>query len=226
VNFPEQQSEGEVRPMKTAEQARQEMVEQQIARRGVTDPNILRAFREIPRDIFVAEDMRHSAYSDTALPIGEGQTISQPYVVAVMLEAAALQPGDRILEIGAGSGYAAALAARIVDKVYAIERHRILGEAAIGRFMDLGLTNIELRIGDGTLGWPEAAPFDAILVAAGGREVPTALKDQLAEGGRLIMPVGGSDLQILRRIVRENDNEFRSEDLLPVQFVPLIADRG
>lgn len=212
--------------MKTAEQARQEMVEQQIARRGVTDPNILRAFREIPRDIFVAEDMRHSAYSDTALPIGEGQTISQPYVVAVMLEAAALQPGDRILEIGAGSGYAAALAARIVDKVYAIERHRILGEAAIGRFMDLGLTNIELRIGDGTLGWPEAAPFDAILVAAGGREVPTALKDQLAEGGRLIMPVGGSDLQILRRIVRENDNEFRSEDLLPVQFVPLIADRG
>ncbi len=212
--------------MKTAEQARQEMVEQQIARRGVADPNILRAFREIPRDIFVAEDMRHSAYSDTALPIGEGQTISQPYVVAVMLQAAALQPGDRILEIGAGSGYAAALAARIVDKVYAIERHRILGEAAIGRFMDLGLTNIELRIGDGTVGWPAAAPFDAILVSAGGSEVPTALKDQLAAGGRLIMPVGGSDLQILRRIVRENDNEFRSEDLLPVQFVPLIADRG
>ncbi len=212
--------------MKTAEQARHEMVEQQIARRGITDPNILRAFCDIPRDVFVAEDIKHSAYSDTALPIGEGQTISQPYVVAVMLQAASLQQGDRVLEVGAGSGYAAALASRIVDKVYAIERHRTLGEAAAKRFADLGLTNIELRIGDGTLGWPEAAPFDAILVAAGGRQVPTALKNQLALGGRLVMPVGGSDLQILRRIVREGDNEFRDEDLMAVQFVPLIADHG
>ena len=172
--------------------ARKQMVEAQVARRGVRDRRVLNAMREVPREAFVEPGYEEFAYEDGALPIREGQTISQPYIVALMIEAADVKPGERVLEVGAGSGYAAALISRIAERVYAIERHAALAQAAMRRFEALGYDNIELRVGDGTQGWPEAAPFDAILVAAGGPEVPTALKDQLAPAGRLVIPVGES----------------------------------
>ena len=148
------------------------MVDVQIARRGVRDRNVLDAMRHVPREAFVEPDFEEFAYEDWPLPIGEGQTISQPYIVALMIEAAELKPGDRVLEVGAGSGYAAAVMGQIVDRVYAIERHPALGKSARQRFKKLGYDNIELRVGDGTRGWAEAAPFNAILVAAGGPDVP------------------------------------------------------
>src|SRR5919197_1755515 len=170
--------------------ARDRMVDIQIAERGVRDPLVLKAMRRVPREVFVEPGFEEFAYEDSPLPIGEGQTISQPYIVALMIEAAEVRPGDKVLEVGAGSGYAAAVMGQIADRVYAIERHPSLGKSAQQRFKKLGYDNIELRIGDGTRGWPEAAPFDAILVAAGGPEVPPALKEQLAIGGRLVIPVG------------------------------------
>ncbi|HEV7283819.1 MAG TPA: protein-L-isoaspartate(D-aspartate) O-methyltransferase, partial [Kaistia sp.] len=201
------------------------MVEMQLARRGIEDPYVLGAFQEVPREAFVRPEQETLAYGDTPLPIGHGQTISQPYIVAFMLEAAQIRPGDRVLDVGAGSGYSAAIASRIAAQVFAIERHRPLGEAARDRLRALRYDNAEVRIGDGTEGWSEAAPFDVILIAAGGIEVPSALKRQLAVGGRLIMPVGDpSTYQMLRRIVRREDGGFTEEDLLPVQFVPLIAE--
>src|SRR5215210_7059054 len=156
--------------------ARARMVEVQIARRGVRDRSVLDAMRHVPREAFVEPGFEEFAYEDGPLPIGEGQTISQPYVVALMIEAAEVRPGDHVLEVGAGSGYAAAVMSQIADRVYAIERYPPLGEAARRRFDRLGYDNIDLRVGDGTKGWPEAAPFDAILVAAGGPDVPRALK--------------------------------------------------
>src|SRR4051794_19959993 len=170
--------------------ARSRMVDVQVARRGVRDSYVLEALRRVPREAFVEPGFKEFAYEDGPLPIGEGQTISQPYIVALMIEAAELSPGDRVLEIGAGSGYAAAVMGQIANRVYAIERYPSLAEAARRRFSSLGYENIELRVDDGTLGWPEAAPFDAILVAAGGPSVPPALKQQLAVSGRLIIPVG------------------------------------
>src|SRR3954463_6148920 len=156
--------------------ARDRMVNVQIARRGVRDPLVLEAMRRVPREVFVEPGYEEFAYEDAPLPIGEGQTISQPYIVALMIEAAGMKPGDRVLEVGAGSGYAAAVLGQIADRVYAIERHPSLGEAACQRFRRLGYDNIDLRVGDGTKGWPEAGPFDAILVAAGGPQVPPALR--------------------------------------------------
>src|SRR5882724_7160045 len=170
--------------------ARNQMVTTQIARRGVRDPQVLEAMRSVPREIFVGPGFEEFAYEDGPLPIGQEQTISQPYIVALMIEAAELKPGDRVLEVGAGSGYAAAVMSRIAARVYAIERLETLVDAARRRLEKLGHGNIELRVGDGTRGWPEAAPFDAILVAASGPEVPSALKEQLAIGGRLVIPVG------------------------------------
>src|SRR3979411_1291260 len=169
---------------------RNRMVDVQIARRGVRDRDVLDAMRRVPREAFVESGFEEFAYEDAPLPIGEGQTISQPYIVALMIEAAELKPGDRVLEVGTGSGYAAAVVSQIAARVYAIERHAELVDAAKRRLEKLGYTNVELRVGDGTRGWPEAAPFDAILVAAGGPEVPAALKEQLALGGRLVIPVG------------------------------------
>src|SRR3954454_13696244 len=207
--------------------ARARMVKVQIARRGVRDRSVLDAMRRVPREAFVQPGFEEFAYEDGPLPIGEGQTISQPYIVALMIEAAEVRPGDRVLEVGAGSGYAAAVMGRIADRVYAIERLPSLGEAARRRFKRLGYDNIELRVGDGTKGWPEAAPFNAILVAAGGPDVPPALKGQLAIGGRLVIPVG-EDLhdQTLLKITRTSETAFEGEDLGMVRFVPLIGEQG
>jgi protein-L-isoaspartate(D-aspartate) O-methyltransferase len=207
--------------------ARDRMVRVQIESRGVRDRRVLEAMREVPRERFVEEGFAEFAYEDGALPIAEGQTISQPYIVALMIEAAEVGPDDRVLEIGAGSGYAAAVMSRIAGRVFAIERHASLGAAARRRFKDLGYDNIELRVGDGTLGWPEAAPFNAILVAAGGPQAPPALKQQLAIGGRLVVPVGGDERQqTLRKFTRRSETEFEEEDLGAVMFVPLIGEQG
>jgi protein-L-isoaspartate(D-aspartate) O-methyltransferase len=207
--------------------ARDRMVEIQIAGRGVRDRGVLEAMRAVPREAFVESGLEEFAYEDGALPIGENQTISQPYIVALMIEAAAIKPGDRVLEVGAGSGYAAAVMSRIADRVYTIERHASLGESARHRFRKLCYENIELRIGDGTLGWPEAALFDAILVAAGGPEVPPSLKEQLAIGGRLIIPVGEHERQqTLLKVTRRSKTDFEKEDLGGVMFVPLVGKQG
>jgi protein-L-isoaspartate(D-aspartate) O-methyltransferase len=170
--------------------AREHMVAAQIAGRGVRDPRVLDAMRQVPREVFVGEGMEEFAYEDSPLPIAEGQTISQPYIVALMIEAAEVGPGDNVLEIGTGSGYAAAVLSRIAGHVHSIERHRPLADLARRRFERLGYDNIEVHDGDGTLGWAAAAPYDAIIVTAGGPEVPEALRRQLKIGGRMIIPIG------------------------------------
>ena len=206
--------------------ARDRMVEI-IARRGVSDAGVLAALRSTSREMFVDAELRRHAYEDRPLRIGEGQTISQPYVVALMIDAARLGPGDRVLEIGTGSGYAAAVMSRVAARVYTVERHASLAEAARRRFAEVGLENIETRVGDGTLGWPEAAPFDGILVAASGPDFPDALKRQLGPDGRLVMPVGPDDhRQTLSRLTRRGAEEYRIDDLGPVAFVPLIGEQG
>jgi protein-L-isoaspartate(D-aspartate) O-methyltransferase len=207
--------------------ARENMVETQIVARGVSDEAVLAAMRVTPRELFVEPGLAASAYQDTPLSIGERQTISQPYIVALMIAAAGLKPGDRVLEIGTGSGYAAAVMSRIAARVYTLERHASLAQAAQRRLTELHLDNVETRIGDGTLGWPEAAPFDAILVAASGPEFPQALKRQLAVGGRLVMPVGvEQQRQELRKLTRLGEDQFEADDLGPVAFVPLIGEQG
>jgi protein-L-isoaspartate(D-aspartate) O-methyltransferase len=201
------------------------MVERQLWRRGISDERVLDAFRSVPREAFVGDAAEEFAYEDTALPIDEGQTISQPYIVALMVQALDLRPTDRVLEVGAGSGYAAAILSRLAGRVYAIERNQRLAEDARERLRQLGYDNVEVRAGDGTLGWPEAAPFDAILVSAGGPDVPQPLLDQLAPGGRLIIPVGSMREQHLLRIRRVGD-EWVRDDLGSVTFVPLIGQAG
>jgi len=195
--------------------ARNRMVEAQIARRGVRDARVLAAMRMVPRELFIAPTFRQLAYEDGALPIAEGQSISQPYIVAAMLEAAGLEDDSKVLEIGAGSGYVTALLGRVADKVFAVERHGALTEAARERLRALGYDNVELRTADGSAGWPEAAPFDAIIVSAGGPQVPESLKQQLAIGGRLVMPVGLEDEQRLVRILRRGLDDLKREDLNP-----------
>jgi protein-L-isoaspartate(D-aspartate) O-methyltransferase len=203
------------------------MVEQQIAQRGVKDPQVLAAMGRVPREAFVQPGWESEAYEDHPLPIAEQQTISQPYIVAYMIEAADLKPGDRALEIGTGSGYAAAVMSAIAAHVYTIERHPILAEGAQTRLRQLGCANVEVRVGDGTSGWPDAAPFDAILVTAGGPIVPTKLRDQLAVGGRLVIPLGESThRQRLVRVLRHGPAIFAEEVLADVAFVPLIGEDG
>ena len=208
---------------------RDHMVQVQIAGRGIRDERVLRAMRSVPREHFVDEHLAPFAYDDAPLPIGAGQTISQPFMVACMVEAAAIGPGDAVLEVGTGSGYAAAVLAEIAASVYSIERLEALTQAARERLDALAYANIHLRTGDGTLGWPEAAPFDAILVAAAGPELPTPLKQQLRVGGRLLMPLDfGSQgaAQQLLRVVRRGEDEFEQEVLGGVAFVPLIGRHG
>jgi len=206
---------------------RAEMVERQLVQRGVADPDVVRAMLETPREAFVPDDLREYAYEDSPLPIGADQTISQPYVVAAMLEAAGLEPGDSVLEIGAGSGYAAAVMSRIVKRVIAIERHAELAAQARARLQALGYDNVEVRAGDGSGGCPEAAPFDAIIVSAGGPAVPQALKEQLEIGGVLIMPVGARHRdQRLLRVRRTRATHWEDDDLGGVSFVPMIGAQG
>ena len=203
--------------------AREEMVRRQIAGRGLHDPALLDAFRSVPREEFVAAALRPAAYQDRPLPIEADQTISQPYIVALMIDAAGVRPGHHVLEVGAGSGYAAAVIGRIAAKVFAIERHGELAALARGRTERLGYSNVTIVEGDGTLGLPAEAPFDAILVAATGRSVPDALVDQLKVGGRLVMPVGAPwSTQWLVRLVKQADGGIAEERLCAVRFVPLV----
>lgn len=204
---------------------RNDMVDRQLAARGVRSARVLDAMRSVPREEFVPANVREFAYQNSPLPIGAGQTISQPYIVAFMIEALGLEGGERILEVGAGSGYAAAVLGRIAREVYAIERIPELAESAAAVLAKLGYVNVEIRQGDGTRGWPEHAPFDAIVVAAGGRYVPDALRRQLRIGGRLVIPVGHHDtFQELLRITRKDEEEYEQESLAAVRFVPLISD--
>jgi protein-L-isoaspartate(D-aspartate) O-methyltransferase len=208
-------------------QARETMVDRQIAGRGIRDAHVLSALRTVPREEFVPEKLRRYAYDDRPLPIGEGQTISQPYVVALMIEAAALRPGERALEIGTGSGYAAALMGQIASDVFSVERHGALAERARSCLAQLGYANIRVHRGDGTLGLPDEAPFDVIIASAGGPHVPEAWKEQLAAGGRIVMPVGRHHgYQDLVKLVRASGGGFTKELLGGVRFVPLIGAQG
>ena len=215
--------------MKESETTRQRetMVREQIAGRGIRDRAVLAAMRRVPRDEFVAADLRDRAYEDTPLPIAEGQTISQPYIVAMMLEAAQLKAADRVLEIGAGSGYACAVASLIARHVDAIERHARLCDEASARLARLGFGNVEVHCADGSAGWTAGAPYDAILVAAAGPRIPEVLREQLAVGGRLVMPVGDATFsQRLCKVTRLDKKSFVDEDLGGVVFVPLIGEHG
>lgn len=206
---------------------REAMVRRQIAARGVTSPRVLAAMRTVEREGYVPSYLGEFAYDDTALPIEEEQTISQPYIVAFMLQALELDTKQRVLEVGTGSGYAAAALAEIAREVYTIERHERLAKTAADRLRRDGYDNVSVRHGDGTLGWPEAAPFDAIVVAAGGPEVPESLRRQLAIGGRLVMPIGERvGMQELVRIRRVSEDEFTTERLADVRFVPLVGEAG
>ena len=198
-----------------------------FSRGGVRSELILNAMRSVPREDFLPKQLREFAYEDAPLPIEEGQTISQPYIVAFMTEALALHGGERVLEIGAGSGYAAAVLSKIAGEVYTVERIGQLAEKAASKLADLGYHNVHVLHGDGTKGWPEHAPYDGIIVAAGGPSVPESLKEQLKIGGRLIIPVGRDPkVQELVRITRISENEYAREDLADVRFVPLIGQEG
>lgn len=213
--------------MMRAFRERARMVEAQLAGRGIKDPRVLAAFRDVPREAFVEERLVENAYDDSPLEIGGGQTISQPYVVALTAEALQLRERDRVLDVGTGSGYAAAILSRLVAKVFSIERIPALAETATERLARLGFANVIVRCGDGTLGWEEHAPYDAIAVAAAAPRVPPPLVRQLALGGRLVIPVGEEESsQVLMRVTREGEEQFREEKLLEVRFVPLIGERG
>ena len=206
---------------------REAMVERQIAARGISGAALLAALRHVPREAFVSPAFSHQAYGDHPLPIEAGQTISQPYIVALMIEAAAIGPGDRVLEVGAGSGYAAAVMSRIAGEVVAVERKTELAELARERLQRLGHANVSVVEGDGSRGWLERAPYDAILVAAAARQVPPPLIDQLAPGGRLVMPVGRRGwIQQLIKLTRHCDGRIEHESLGGVRFVPLIGEEG
>ncbi|MGB6438465.1 MAG: protein-L-isoaspartate(D-aspartate) O-methyltransferase, partial [Methyloceanibacter sp.] len=202
------------------------MVERHLKARGIDDPLLLAAMGAVPRETFVPEHLQEFVYEDSALPIEAGQTISQPYIVARMLELAEIKPGDKVLEVGAGSGYAAAVMSRMANEVFAIERHEELAKLARARLKRLGYANAEIIIADGTKGLPEEAPFQAIIVSAGGPQVPEALKQQLAIGGRLIIPIGPFGFQTLMRVRRTGKDSFEEEDFGAVAFVPLIGEEG
>lgn len=207
------------------ESLRLRMVERQIRARGVRDERVLEAMRKVPRHVFVPPDLVDEAYEDHPLSIGKGQTISQPYIVALMTEALELEGNEKVLEVGTGSGYQTAILAELAREVYSIERIPELAREAEARLEDLGYTNVHIKVGNGTLGWPEEAPFDAIMVTAGAPKVPGPLKAQLADGGRLVIPVGSEFHQILYRIKRQKDT-FSEEALTSCVFVPLVGEEG
>jgi len=205
-----------------------EMVEQQLAAQGITDTRVLDAMATVPRHLFVPENVRSLAYDDTALPIEHGQTISQPYIVAFMTEALALKSSDKVLEIGTGSGYQAAVLSKLVKAVYSVEILEPLAKSAARLLAETGSSNVHVRVGNGYKGWPEQAPFDAVIVTAAPEQVPQALIEQLAEGGRLVVPVGkpavagSSNQQLL--LLRKHAGRIERESLLPVAFVPMTGD--
>jgi protein-L-isoaspartate(D-aspartate) O-methyltransferase len=203
------------------------MVDRQLRRRGITDKIILDAFLEVPREAFVGPQYAERAYGDHPLPIEAGQTISQPYIVALMIEAAEIEPGDKVLEVGSGSGYAAAVISRIAGEVVGIERQRDLVEVARERLERLGYSNVRIVEGDGTRGCPAEAPFDAILAAASGSHIPAPLVDQLKPGGTIVMPVGSPGwVQKLVKATKRDDGTLQQADLGGVRFVPLIGEEG
>lgn len=203
------------------------MVDMQIDRRGIDSPEVLNAMRQVPREFFLSPAMREFAYEDTPLPISKQQTISQPYIVAYMVDALLLTGGGKVLEVGTGSGYAAAILGEIADRVISLERHKSLADSARHTLGKLSYDNVEVIHTDGSVGWPEGAPYDGIVVAAGGPKVPQPLKDQLAIGGRLVIPVGASETeQSLMRITRVSEDEYQEENLSQVRFVPLVGEGG
>lgn len=206
---------------------RNAMVESHIAARGISSQLVLEAMQVVPREAFLPPHLRDAAYHDTTLPIAEGQTITQPYIVALMTEALGLEGGEKVLEVGTGSGYAAAVLAHIAKDVYTIERIGQLAEKAAAVLSNLGYRNVHVRHGDGTRGWSDHAPYDAIVVAAGGPEVPESLKFQLRIGGRLVMPVGADrHTQALVRVTRISELQYETEDIVGVHFVPLVGAEG
>jgi protein-L-isoaspartate(D-aspartate) O-methyltransferase len=203
------------------------MVERYIAAYGVRDELVLGAMDKVPRDLFLPREIREFAYEDSPLPIGDEQTISQPYIVAFMAEALMLKGGEKVLEIGAGSGYGAAVLAEIAAEVYTVERLGKLADRATATLAELGYRNVHVLHGDGSRGWPQHAPYDGIVVAAGAPRIPESLKEQLKIGGRLVIPVGVHQrAQELIRIVRVSQNEYRMDDIGDVRFVPLIGAEG
>ena len=205
---------------------RKKLVAEQVAR-GIRDVLVLAAIGEVARELFVPKRLRGHAYDDSPLPIGSGQTISQPYIVALMIEALALRGGEKVLEIGSGSGYAAAVLARIAREVFTVERIGKLAKTAAARLTAAGFVNVHVRSADGTLGWEDEAPFDAILVSAGAPDVPKSLKRQLAVGGRMVIPVGSNQrAQELVRVTRTAEVRFKQEAIADVRFVPLIGQEG
>ena len=206
---------------------RDEMVRHQVEARGVRDQLVLKAMRKVPREMFVPENLREFAFDDNPLPIAEGQTISQPYIVAFMIEAMGLKGGEKVLEVGTGSGYAAAILSQIALDVYTVERLQTLADEAKYALQEADCFNVHVMHGDGTRGWPEHAPYDAIVVAAGGPQIPEALKQQLKIGGRLVIPVGTTRTnQELVRVTRLSETRFKTEEIADVRFVPLIGDEG
>ena len=213
--------------MADLERSREEMVRRQIEARGISNTALLAAFRSVPREEFISPDFTAHAYADHPLPIGSGQTISQPYIVALTVDAAAIGPTDKVLEVGAGSGYAAAIIGQVAREVIGIERHPELARIAAERMERLGYSNVRIIAGDGTRGCPAEAPFDAIVAAASGSHVPKALLDQLVPGGRIVMPLGDpGSTQSLVKVTKRADGSLIEENLCAVRFVPLIGEHG
>jgi protein-L-isoaspartate(D-aspartate) O-methyltransferase len=209
------------------EREREQLIENELRVQGIQSETVLQAMRSVPREEFVSKKMRQFAYRNAPLPIGFGQTISQPLIVATMIEALELAPHERVLEIGTGSGYAAAVLSRIAKEVFTVERHRKLADASRKRLKRLGYDNVHVLHADGTRGWPKEAPFHAVIVAAGSPGVPSELLQQLDIGGRLVIPVGEKkDSQILIRVIRRRDDDFEYEEMGAVRFVPLIGETG
>jgi len=205
---------------------RERMVREQIQARGVTDSRVLEAMSTLPRHLFVEEALANKAYSDSPLPIGEGQTISQPYIVALMSELLEVEPGMKVLEIGTGSGYQAAVLGEMGAEVYTVERIKKLFHTARKRFMDMRMFSVKLKLDDGTMGWPEEAPYDRIIVTAGGPEIPEPLVDQLADPGRMLIPVGESRRNQTLVLIEKRDGEIIRTDKGSVAFVDLVGSHG
>ncbi len=210
---------------KSLDEQRTEMVDRQLIARGISDPDVLKAMRGVPRDRFVPTKFLSDAYKDGPLPIGGGQTISQPYMVAVMTENLEIEPDNKILEIGTGSGYQTAVLLALTDNVYSIERITDIAEHARAVLRDLGYSDPNIKIGDGTLGWPEEGPFDGIIITSGAPSVPEPLKEQLADGGRMVIPVGPRHTQTLLKITRQG-NRYTEKEITACVFVPLIGKHG